>query len=367
MREIMQPYTPADFDISPLIVFYETTRACDLKCVHCRADAQPLCHPAELSTRDAKHLIDELARFPRPPLLVLTGGDPLKRADIFELVDYCGEKKVDVAMTPSATPLVTRAALQSLKDAGLHRLAISLDGADAATHDAFRRVRSSFARTLEIMGDANAIGLPLQVNVTIGRHNVAQLEALLELAANAKACLCSVFFLVPTGRATAELRLNADECEEVFATLWHWQKSGRMPVKTTEAPHYRRFVLQQQKASPAARPATRGGIPLGQIGTNDGKGILFVSHIGEIFPSGFLPIHCGRFPKNSLVDVYQKNDLFRSLRDADQLGGKCKVCIYRNVCGGSRSRAFGLTGDPLAAEPDCAYVPARYALENATC
>jgi radical SAM protein with 4Fe4S-binding SPASM domain len=218
------------------------------------------------------------------------------------------------------------------------------------------------------MVDAHQVGLPLQVNITIGRHNLSQLEQLLELSAKVGVCLCSVFFLVPTGRATAELRLTAQECEEVFAVLWRWQKSGRLAIKTTEAPHYRRFVLQQQKADGVrTKDGMRGGIPLGQIGTNDGKGIMFISHIGEIYPSGFLPIACGQFPFDSLVKVYQNATLFRALRDGDQLNGKCGVCEYRNVCGGSRSRSYSLTGDPLASEPDCVYLPPKYEKESVPC
>jgi AdoMet-dependent heme synthase len=363
----MQPYTRSDFDHSPMLVFYEMTRACDLACVHCRADAQRGCDPDELSADDALRLVDQLGQFPRTPLLVLTGGDPLKRADVFDVVEYCRDGRVPVAMTPSATPLVTYDALQCLKQAGLHRLAISLDGADAQTHDAFRGVGGSYARTLQIMAEAHLVGLPLQINITIARHNVHQLDHLLELAAKVGACLASVFFLVPTGRATAESRLSAEECEQVFQTLWRWQKSGRVPIKTTEAPHYRRFILQQQKAQRSGEGERPAGIPLGQIGTNDGKGILFVSHTGEIYPSGFLPIACGRVPFESLVKVYQESMLFRTLRDADQLKGKCHACEFREICGGSRARSFGLTGDPLAEEPDCTYVPPRYRTASTPC
>lgn len=360
------PYTRSDFDHSPLLVFYEMTRACDLACIHCRADAQPGCDPNELSADEARRLIDQLTQFPRPPLLVLTGGDPLKRPDVFDLVEYCRDRNVAVAMTPSATPLVTREALERLKAAGLHRLAVSLDGADAATHDAFRRVAGSYDRTLQIMADCRAIGLPLQVNVTVGRHNLAQLDDLVRLAAEAGACLCSVFFIVPTGRATADARLNAQECEQAFEILWSWQKTGRVPIKTTEAPHYRRFILQKQKSESALRVVIRrrGGMPVGQIGTNDGKGILFVSHTGEIYPSGFLPIRCGRFPLDSIIRVYQDAAVFRALRDGEQLKGKCGACEYREICGGSRARSFGLSGDPLAEEPDCIYLPPKYKQED---
>jgi radical SAM protein with 4Fe4S-binding SPASM domain len=357
---VANAYSRSDFDHSPMIVFYEMTRACDLACVHCRADAQHACDPNELSPDLARRLVDQLLQFPKPPLLVLTGGDPLKRADVFDLVEHAGAKGIPVAMTPSATPLVTRNAIQRLRDSGLHRLAVSLDGAAAATHDAFRKVNGSYQRTLEIIADAHDVGLPMQINTTIGRHNLHELDDLLDLVTTLRAVLWSVFFVVPTGRATAELRLSAEECEAVFAKLWQHTQSHRIPIKTTEAPHYRRFVLQQ--APTAQRP--RRAMPLGQIGTNDGKGILFISHTGEIFPSGFLPIECGRFPFDSLVRVYQESELFRALRDGDRLNGKCGVCEYRNICGGSRARSYALSGDPLASEPDCVFVPEAFSKES---
>jgi radical SAM protein with 4Fe4S-binding SPASM domain len=354
------PYSRNDFDHSPMIVFYEMTRACDLACVHCRADAQHGCDPNELSPDLARRLVDQLLQFPKPPLLVLTGGDPLKRADVFDLVEYARAKALNVAMTPSATPLVTRAAIERLRDAGLHRLAVSLDGASAATHDAFRKVAGSYQRTLGIIADAHELGLPMQINTTIGRHNLHELDAMLDLVTGLKAILWSVFFIVPTGRATAGLRLSAEECEDVFARLHQHTQSHRIPIKTTEAPHYRRFVLQQAKKD--FMPLRR--MPLGQIGTNDGKGILFISHTGEIYPSGFLPIECGRFPFDSLVRVYQQSKLFRALRDGDRLNGKCGACEYRNICGGSRARSYALTGDPLASEPDCIFVPEGFSKES---
>ena len=213
-------HTRADFEHSPMIVFYETTRACDLACKHCRADAQRECDPRELSTAAAKKMIADLAKFPKPPLLVLTGGDPIKRRDVFELIAFARDQKLDVAMTPSATPLVTSGVVRRLKEAGLHRLAVSLDGADAATHDDFRQVAGSFARTFEIIGDADGIGLRVQVNTTVGRHNVDQLARVADLLAGRGVVLWSVFFIVPTGRATARQRLDADEVERAFAELF---------------------------------------------------------------------------------------------------------------------------------------------------
>ena len=361
----MRPtHTRADFDHSPMIVFYETTRACDLACKHCRADAQRECDPRELSSSAAKKMIDDLARFPKPPLLVLTGGDPIKRPDIFELISYARAQKLEVAMTPSATPLVTTSVIRRLKDAGLHRLAVSLDGADPRTHDDFRQVEGSFSRTLRIIDDARRLGLPVQVNTTVGRHNVGQLERIGQVLGRRGIVLWSVFFIVPTGRATADQRLSADEVERAFVEIHRQSSLQPFPIKTTEAPHYRRFALQQAKGTAAARALASAP---GMGGTNDGKGILFISHVGEIFPSGFLPIVCGQVPLDSVVRVYQESATFRALRDTDQLGGKCGVCEFKNLCGGSRARAFAVTGDPLAEEPDCAYIPPRWEKETVSC
>ena len=353
----MEQWRREDFDHSPMIVFYEVTRACDLACKHCRADAQRARDPRELSEAEARWLIRQVSQFPKKPLLVLTGGDPLKREDVFELVREARDAGLMVAMTPSATPLVTTDAIELLHRSGLHRLAVSIDGTDAATHDGFRRVEGGFRRTLDIMADARRVGLPLQVNTTVARHNVDQLDAIADLLADKGIELWSVFFLVPTGRGQADQRLSAEECEAVFEKLLHHARHQPYAIKTTEAPHYRRFVLQRIKASGAGRAVGRGP---GHAGTNDGKGVLFVSHTGEIYPSGFLPIPCGKFPLDSVVRVYQDAQLFRALRDADRLGGKCGACEYREICGGSRARSYALTGDPLAAEPDCAYVPPRW-------
>lgn len=375
------PYARDDFAHSPLLVFYEVTRACDLLCRHCRADAQRHRDPAELTTRQARRLVAELTIFPKPPLLVFTGGDPLKREDIYELVAHAADLGLKTAMTPSATPLVTTEALGRLRAAGLGRLAVSLDGATKQTHDRFRRVRGSFVRTLEVIADAHRCGLPVQVNTTVAAHNAGELDALAQvLAALPGVVMWSVFFLVPTGRACgssaggdaeaganaggAPRRLSADEVEAAFETLWREARRQRYAIKTTEAPHYRRFVAQKAAAlRREGREASADGDAAAVhtarqfVGTNDGKGVVFVGHTGEICPSGFLPIRCGRFPFDSVVHVYQKAALFEALRDADRLRGKCGGCEFRHVCGGSRARAFAVSGDPLAEEPDCAYAP----------
>ncbi len=351
-------YGRGDFEHSPFVVFYELTQACDLACKHCRACAQPARAPDELDSQLGRQLLEQLATFPKPPMLVLTGGDPLKRPDVYELVEHGVSLGLDVAMTPSATPLVTADALQRLHAAGLHRLALSLDGADAATHDAFRGVRGSFDRTLEIMAAARRIGLPLQVNTTIASSNLHQVDVLAEMLANRGIVLWSVFFLVPVGRGQELERISPHQYEEVFERLWHHARRQPYGIKTTEAPQYRRFVIRRQ-GDPQRSPDSAGGNERQRapLGINDGRGVMFISHRGVVYPSGFLPVVCGQFPRDSVVDVYQHDPHFQALRDANRLQGKCGRCEFRHVCGGSRARSFAVTGHMLAAEPDCPYLP----------
>jgi radical SAM protein len=364
-----EPARPSDrFEDSPFLVFYEMTRACDLVCQHCRACAQPRPHPRELFPAQARKLVDQLTAFPRPPLLVLTGGDPFKRADLERFVEYAVGQGLRVALTPSATPLVTRHALKRLQAAGLSRLAMSLDGADATTHDGFRGMAGSFNRTRAILETADALGLAFQINTTITRSNVHQIDALAEVVRQTGAVLWSVFFLVPVGRGLALQRLAPAEYEAVFDKLYHHSTHQPFSIKTTEAPHYRRFVLQRA-GDPQRDPTGQAQrVQRAPLGVNDGKGVMFISHTGQIFPSGFMPITCGRFPRDNVVSVYQQAPLFRQLRDADQLQGKCGICPYRWVCGGSRARAYALRRDPLAAEPDCLFEPGQASgTESAPC
>jgi len=360
--EASAPRTSDDFDHSPLLVFYEVTRACDLVCFHCRACAQAVPDPNELTTDEAKRLIDQLTRFPMPPMLVLTGGDPLKRRDIDELIRYAVASGLETAITLSATPLVTEEAIRRLRAVGIARMAISLDGADASTHDRMRGVVGSFDHSLRILAAARSEGILLQVNTTLTPANIDQIDAMADLMARERIALWSVSFIVPVGRATSDLRLPAERSEWAFAQLWSQQQRQPYTIKTTEAPHYRRFVLQQRRGVRGVDSAPgRARIPRGVLlGVNDGKGIMFISHTGLIHPSGFLPLVCGMFPFNNPVEVYQGSPVFRHLRDADRLRGKCAACEFRHVCGGSRARAFTVTGDLFEAEPDCVYMPSGW-------
>ncbi|HWP66012.1 MAG TPA: TIGR04053 family radical SAM/SPASM domain-containing protein [Candidatus Limnocylindria bacterium] len=346
---------PAGFDAVPFMVFWETTQACDLVCKHCRADACPVRDPAELTFAEGVRLLDDVAAM-GCRLVVLTGGDPAKRPDLVDLVRHGTRLGLRMALTPSATPLVTAAWLRRLADAGLTRLAASLDGAHPASHDDFRGVRGSYARTMEILDEARRIGITTQVNTTITEHNVTELEAIAQRLVAFGITLWSVFFLVPTGRGESLRMLDPEIVERVLERLAAIARSAPFDIKTTAAPHFRRVLLQQ-------RVRRRDVIGIDEIGraprgVNDGQGVLFVSHRGEIFPSGFLPVRCGSVRTDDLATVYRTHPVFRALRDPGRLEGKCGACEFRRVCGGSRARAYAMRGNLFAEDPVCAYQPA---------
>ena len=362
-----------DFDQAPFLVIWETTQACDLACKHCRAEAQPERHPEELSTDEARQLMRDVRRF-GPIIFVFSGGDCMKRPDIVELVAYGHALGLRMAITPATTPLTTRERLQELKDAGLSRLAISLDGSHPGIHDEFRRVSGSFEHGLRILRTSQEIGLSTQVNTVVARHNLDDFDNLCQLMTEVGIVFWEVFFLIPMGRARPEDVASADEFERVFHRLYDLSGTAPFDIKATAAPQYSRVVLQRKVAErrngarDESSDVLTDGAGLSLIdgigrarGVNDGDGFLFVSHTGEIFPSGFLPVTAGNIRSADLVDVYRNSTLFRTLRDRSQLKGKCQVCEYRPVCGGSRARAYATTGDYLEAEPFCAHVPVQYA------
>ena len=364
-RIAARPVPPTDFNAAPFVVIWEMTQACDLACLHCRASAQPGRDDRELTTDEAKKLMDTI-RAMGPPLFVLTGGDPLKRPDTVSLVEYGTSIGLRVALTPSGTPLMTAPVLESLRDAGLARLAVSLDGSTAAIHDRFRGVGGSFDWSVQMLRTAREIGLSTQVNTTISSDNVSDLEGLIALMGDLGIALWSVFVVVPTGRGKVSQLPTAEELERIFNRLYDVSRSAFFDIKTTAAPHFRRVVLQRQRDERWMAAATGREVEASDAigrarGVNDGNGFVFVSHRGEIFPSGFMPVSVGNIRTHSLGDVYRSNLLFQSLRNADLLKGKCGACEYRWVCGGSRSRAYALTGDPHAADPVCAYIPPAYA------
>lgn len=346
------------FARSPFIAIWETTRACALACVHCRAEAIPRRDPRELSTEEGRTLLERIAAFgDPPPLVVLTGGDPLRRPDVAELVAHGTRLGLTMSLTPSGTGAATAARLRALRDAGLARLAVSLDGATAAAHDAFRRVQGSHRHTLRIVDEAGALGLPLQINTTVCRQTVADLPALAEQVSGWGVALWALFFLVPVGRVQADQALPADGIERVLGWAADLQRRVPFGIKTTEAPHYHR-VLAARPPRPAE--ATRPRSPRAMRATRavtDGNGFVFIDHVGNICPSGFLPLPAGNVRRDDLVAVYREDPLFVALRDPSRLGGRCGRCEWRERCGGSRARAYALTGDPLGEDPGCGYEP----------
>jgi radical SAM protein with 4Fe4S-binding SPASM domain len=290
------------------------------------------------------------------PLFVLTGGDPLKRPDLMQVVQYACERGLHTSLTPSATPLLVRDAIFDLKKNGLMRLAVSLDGSTPELHDGFRGVPGSYKRVLDAVGWCKEAGLPVQINTTMSRRNFADIDNMIELLTSLPLVLWSVFFLIPTGRAQEKDLLSAEEHEQVFAKLYTTSKNAKFHIKTTEGQHYRRYLLQQKskKSGPYTEDELIARAPQG---VNDGKGFVFVSHLGEVYPSGFLPLSAGNVRRETLAEIYLNSDLFRALRDSSQLKGKCGRCKFNDVCGGSRARAYAVSHDPLAQEPCCAYVP----------
>lgn len=333
------------YDEAPAIVIWEMTRACALACRHCRAEAIPRRDPRELSTPEALDLVDAVVACGRP-LLVLTGGDPFMRPDLYAVVAYAASAGLRVAVSPSATGRLTPDSLRRLEAAGCRRISLSIDAPDASAHDAFRGVRGSFVRTLRAVAQAKDCGIEVQINTTLSTYNHDRIDAMANLMRALGVALWSVFFLVPVGRAVAGDVLDADATEAAFARLYEVSHDIPFPIKTTEAPHYRRYLLQHGDDSTFAR------FP----GIGDGKGFVFVSHRGEVQPSGFLPHVCGNVRSERLIDVYRNSPFLQRLRDPDSFVGKCGKCEFRELCGGSRARAYCMLGDAFASEPTCTYV-----------
>lgn len=351
--------TDIDTTRRPFVLIWEVTQACELACKHCRAEAEEERHPDELTTSEGIQLLDEARRFGDGQLVVLSGGDPLYRDDTLELIEYGVDRGLQMTLTPSGTTSLTTDRVQALADAGLRRLALSIDGHSAETHDAFRKEEKSFEQTVAAARAARDAGLPLQINTTVCAETVSQLPAIRELVADLDAVLWSVFFLVPVGRGTVLDPLSPERAERVMEWLVDVNAESAFGIKTTEAPHYRRVAVQNRDPDATTdRPSTDA---IGRrTGITAGNGFAFVSHTGEVYPSGFLPKSAGTVREQSIVDIYRHSDLFTRLRETDSLEGKCGACEYRNLCGGSRSRAYTYTGDPLESDPLCAYVPANY-------
>lgn len=359
-----------DYNENPFIAIWEVTRACQLKCVHCRADAQTKPHPNELTHEEGIQLIDQIYEM-NNPMLVFTGGDCMMREDLFDLAEYAVKKGMRVSMTPSATANVTKERMERAKNVGLSRWGFSLDGPTPEIHDHFRGTPGSFDLTLEKIKYLNELNMPLQINTVISRYNYDHLEQMAELVKDLKAIMWYIFLLVPTGRGQEDACISPAEHEKVFRWLYDLSKTAPFDIKTTAAQHYRRVVLQQkarehkidgsdicyEDSITTDHASMIDGLKRAPKGVNDGNGFIFISHVGDVLPSGLLPIKVGNVREKPLAEIYRESPVLKELRNPDLYKGKCGVCEYRFVCGGSRSRTYAVTGDYLESEPYCVYIP----------
>jgi AdoMet-dependent heme synthase len=347
-----------NYSMNPALVYWEVTRACSLACRHCRAEAISTPLEGELSHTESKSLLLQIAGFDKPlPHLILTGGDPLQRSDLYDLIDEAKRLQLMVSITPSATPGLTPDVLAKLKDHKIESIGLSLDGSNAARHEAIRGVDGCFDRTIRAARAASDLGLPIQINTLVSQETADDLPQIYALLKTMPIMRWSLFFLISVGRGKMLQPLTPDQGEECMNWVFDISEAAPFQVKTTEAPSFRRVALNRmKKAGRASCEIERSSVYRG-FGIRDGNGIVFVSNQGDIYPSGFLPLTAGNVRSDNLADIYRNSALFGALHSPDQFKGKCGRCEYSVICGGSRARAFALTGDPLASDPFCPYKP----------
>ncbi len=345
-----------DYHEAPLLLIWEVTRACALACQHCRASAIDWRDPQELSTDEGRKLIDDVAAM-GTPLIVFTGGDPLQRDDLEDLIRHARSRHLTVGTIPATTPRLTRERVFSLKEAGVNQLALSVDAENAVKHDAFRGVPGTFAKVEEASGWIREAGVNLQANTVFGSWNANDFDAVAALVESLGVVFWEVFFLVPTGRGSVLKGCTPEQFEMLFEKLYQLSKRAPFVIKVTEGQHLRRYMAQRGETDPEAAKS-KGRMMISGKPVNAGHGFCFVDHLGNVCPSGFLPLMCGNVRDKSVTEVYRQHPAFRELRQFQLLKGKCGICEFRDACsGGSRARAYALTGDYLAEEPFCAYQP----------
>ena len=346
-----------------MLVYWETTQACPLSCRHCRANAMPDPHPLQLGLDEARQLIEDIASFGNPlPHLVLTGGDPLQRENLFDLIALARARGIKISITPAASPLLTKETFIKLKEAGIDSIALSLDGSSAAKHDDIRQVPGTFEITMKAARWAGEVELPLQINTLVTDETADDLDSIYELLHSFPLMRWSLFFLIAVGRGEQLNELPPAPAEELMNWIHDLVPQAPFQIKTTEAPSYRRVASERMKSMGMNSTQIRFTSVHSGYGIRDGNGIVFVSHLGHVYPSGFLPVDAGSIRHQSLKQIYQESPVFKNVRDVDHFEGKCGECEYRRICGGSRARAYAHSGNPAASDPICAYQPSRAAI-----
>ena len=358
MHPHQHPHAPSPGEAPTLrLLAWETTRRCNLSCLHCRAGAEDHHYPDELTTEQGEALLSDLATLGQP-VIILTGGEPLLRPDIFHLAKYGDNLGLRMVMAVNGTLLDEKTAAR-LVDSGIKRISVSLDGPDAASHDVFRGQEGAFEGALAGIAAARKVGLEFQINTTVTRGNLPVMPDIQKLAQDLGAAAHHIFLLVPTGRGRAlsgEI-ITAREYEEVLN--WFYDQRGKVPMelKATCAPHYYRVLRQRAHADGEKVEFKTHGLDAVTKGCLGGQGFAFVSHVGQVQPCGYLELSAGNVLEQPFSQIWRESELFKRLRDPDKYGGKCGICEYRRVCGGCRARAYEETGDEMAEEPLCLYQP----------
>jgi len=353
---------------APPIVMWELTRACRLSCMHCAVGAQARRSQLELSTYESYKTIDQIVAL-RPREVIITGGDPLERADLFQLADYARRRGIRPSVTLPISSLLTGAIVGRLRTNGVERVAFAIDGHNPERHDAIRGINGHFGSTLQAIRWARTAGLPVEINTLVTRRAARDLGTIANLMADLGAVRWNVFFLVPVKQARDLDALNADEVEDVFARIYDLSRLVPFPVRTFEAPHYARYVLQRESKTRQetldryfdATAAEAVSLPVHELGDISASNVLFISHTGEVSASPFVPLVAGNVRYQPLSWVYRHSELFAALHDENNLKGKCGRCEFRTICRGSRARAFAMSGDIFASDPLCAYQPGAFA------
>jgi radical SAM protein len=347
-----------DYAQTPVNVYWEMTQACALACRHCRAEAVATPHPQELTFEEGTAFLRQIPEFGDPlPQLILTGGDPLARGDLYELIDEARSLGIGVSITPAATSALTRDVLARLQQHGVEGLGLSLDGSTADRHDSIRGVAGTFDRTLQAIGWAEELGMPLQVNTLVAAETAEDIPAIYELLKPLNVARWSLFFLISVGRGKVLQPLTPEQGERLMGWIYETSNVAPFTVATTEAPSYRRVALNRMREEGLTGDQIKKSAGYRGFGIRDGNGIVFVSHTGDICPAGFLPLALGNVRKDRLVEVYRNAPVFLALHDSSQFHGRCGHCEYHALCGGSRARSYEATGDPLGEDPFCIYEP----------